>query len=115
MRSISPKVKPLPAESHVPGVVLTQADFASLGVGATPFRGGLFTVAPECTSRPDIHAVKECWMIANGAGILKYDGTAVRVEQGDVLVFDAFHEHQIYNDGPQPLVISTVWWDAHAG
>lgn len=111
----NPKVKPLPAESHVPGVVLRQADFAGLGAGVTPFRGGLFTVAPQCTSRPDKHAVRECWMIANGGGVLEYQGSTLRVEQGDVLLFEPHHQHQIHNDGVQPLVISTVWWNVHAG
>lgn len=113
MKAGNPKVRPMAAESHVPGVVLRQADFASLGEGATPFRGGLFTVAPQCTSRPDIHAVRECWMIACGGGVLHYQGSTLRVAQGDVLVFESHHQHQIHNDRHEPLVISTVWWDAH--
>lgn len=110
----SPKLGHLPAESHVPGVVLTQADFASLGEATIPFRGGLFTVAPQCTSRLDVHAVRECWMIAHGAGQLTYAGEAKRVAQGDILFFESHHSHQIHNDGVTTLVISTVWWNPDA-
>lgn len=110
----SPKVMPLAPESHVPGVVLRQADFAGIGSGMVPFRGGLFTVEPKCTSRQDVHTVRECWMIAQGKGQLTYDGHQVKVDQGDVLFFESTKSHQIYNDGEKPLVISTVWWHPDA-
>ncbi|AOR72687.1 hypothetical protein BBJ41_34290 [Burkholderia stabilis] len=110
-----PHVAAMPPESHVPGVVLRQADFAGLGDGEIPFRGGLFTVEPNCTSRLDVHAVRECWMIAQGSGRLTYDGEPVRVRAGDVLYFESHRSHQVQNDGSTPLVISTVWWQADAG
>ncbi|WP_321950373.1 cupin domain-containing protein [Burkholderia cenocepacia] len=109
-----PHVGALPPESHVPGVVLRQADFAGLGDGEIPFRGGLFTVEPNCTSRLDVHVVRECWMIAQGSGRLTYDGEPVRVQAGDVLYFESHRSHQVQNDGATPLVISTVWWQADA-
>jgi len=110
----SPKVTKLPSESHVAGVVLSQADFAGIGAGKVPFRGGLFTVASHCTSRLDQHSVRECWMIAQGQGQLTYDGVPLRVEQGDVLFFESMKSHQVHNDGDITLIISTVWWSADA-
>lgn len=110
-----PFLNRLEPESHVPGVVLVQANFAAMGRDRIPFRGGRFTVDPGCTSRLDQHDVRECWMIARGVGVLTYDGQDIRVAAGDTLFFESKHTHQIYNSSDDQLVINTVWWDVDAG
>ncbi|MEU5878732.1 cupin domain-containing protein [Spirillospora sp. NPDC047279] len=97
-------------ESSRPGVQLTEADFAAFGPGRVPFAGGRFTVEPGATSRPDVHQVTECWMIAQGSGAVTYDGTAHAVTAGDYLFFEPQKTHFVHNDGPDLLTIHTVWW-----
>jgi quercetin dioxygenase-like cupin family protein len=80
-------------------------------VGQVPFRGGLFTVEPGATSRPDTHAVTELWMVARGRGTLTYAGETLALGTGDWVLYDPHHTHQIHNDGPEELAIYALWWD----
>jgi len=91
------------------GVALRMAELDPLTKHVT---GGLFTVAPGATSRPDTHAVTEVWMIARGRGVLRYAEQVTEVSQGDMLFYEPHHTHQIHNDGSEELVIYTLWWNA---
>jgi mannose-6-phosphate isomerase-like protein (cupin superfamily) len=91
------------------GVALRMAELDPLTKHVT---GGLFTVAPGATSRPDTHAVTEVWMIAQGRGVLRYAEQVTEVSQGDMLFYEPHHTHQIHNDGSEELVIYTLWWNA---
>lgn len=91
------------------GVALRMAALDPLTKHVT---GGLFTVEPGATSRPDTHAVTEVWMVARGQGRLSYAGQTLEVSQGDMLFYEPHHTHQIHNYGSEDLVIYTLWWNA---
>lgn len=80
-------------------------------IGA-PFKVARFTVAPNCASTVDSHAVHEIWMIAQGTGELVYDGQTVRVSAPDMLYFEPPKTHLVKNDGTELLVVFSVWWSA---
>lgn len=77
-----------------------------------PFKVARFTVAPNCASTIDSHAVHEIWMIAQGTGELVYDGESVRISAPDLLYFEPPKTHLVRNDGTEPLVVFSVWWSA---
>ncbi|MFI9627975.1 cupin domain-containing protein [Streptomyces sp. NPDC052042] len=99
-----------PPSSSRPGVELREADFTAFGADRVPFEGGRFTLEPGAVSKPDTHQVSECWMIAQGSGLLTYDGADYPVTTGEYLFFEPQKTHFIHNDGSTPLVIHTVWW-----
>lgn len=98
-----------PASSR-PGVILNQARFDEVGAGRVPFAGGRFVVGPGATSRPDTHDVSEVWMLAQGSGLLNYDGADHPVSAGDCVFFEPRKTHFIHNPGTVDIVIHTVWW-----
>ncbi len=77
-----------------------------------PFKVARFTVAPNCASPVDTHAVHEIWMIAQGTGELVYDDQKVRISAPDMLYFEPPKTHLVRNDGTEPLVVFSVWWSA---
>lgn len=101
--------------SSRPGVALDQARFDAVGPGRIPFAGGRFVVAPGATSRPDTHDVSEVWMLAQGSGVLSYDGSEHCVSAGDYVFFEPRKTHFIHNTGTVDIVIHTVWWLENAG
>ena len=103
-----PRIEFSPSTSSKPGTCLTMAPF--IDHGPCPFKGGKYVVDPGSTSRPDTHDVKECWMIAQGTGMLNYDGDDFRISQGDYFYFQPQKTHIVANDGTEPLVVFTVWW-----
>ena len=105
-----PRLTLLEAGPNVPGVEMRQADFASRGDGATPFKGGHFKIQPGSTSRLDIHDVRECWMVVHGQGALAYDDQKFQVKAGDFCYFEPQKSHRIHNNGDEELLIYTVWW-----
>ncbi|MCG7563444.1 MULTISPECIES: cupin domain-containing protein [Pseudoalteromonas] len=104
----------LPPTSSRPGVELKMVDFDQFGEQRIPFEGGQFFVEPGKTSKPDTHDVSECWFIAQGQGIINYDGQEYHITQGDYLYFEPRKTHFVHNDGEQQLVIFTVWWMAQS-
>lgn len=107
-----PKLAFWQPHSSRPGVALEEAAFEACGPSIVPFEGGRFIVEPGCTSRPDTHAVRECWMVASGRGLLRYDGHEIPIRASEFLYFEPFKTHQVHNDGLEPLVIYTVWWSS---
>lgn len=105
-----PRVAFQPPSSSRPGVALHLARLEEKGAGTAPFQGGRFTVEPGRTSRPDNHAVRECWMVAAGTGVLRYDDRELRISASDFLMFEPHRTHRVHNDGDETLVIHTVWW-----
>ncbi|MBC7886375.1 MAG: cupin domain-containing protein [Ferruginibacter sp.] len=81
------------------------------GQPIAPFKGSKFIVYPNQTSPLDIHDVKECWFIAAGSGIVTCNGaTEKAVNPGDVLFFNSQQSHQVFNNGPENLLVFSVWW-----
>ncbi len=102
----------LPPELYDDAMVVDEIDFGhSTGKPLAPFKGSRFIVYPNETSPIDIHDVKECWFIASGTGVVKYDGESTReVKPGDVLLFSSQQSHEVFNNGSENLVVFSVWW-----
>lgn len=65
-----------------------------------------------CTTPLDSHNVKEAWLIANGEGILTFEGkTTKNVVAGDIVTFDANETHQLKNISDVDMLIYSLWWD----
>jgi mannose-6-phosphate isomerase-like protein (cupin superfamily) len=77
-----------------------------------PFKVARFTVAPNCASPLDSHAVHEIWMISQGTGELIYDDQKVRISAPDLMYFEPPKAHLVRNDGTEPLVVFSIWWSA---
>jgi mannose-6-phosphate isomerase-like protein (cupin superfamily) len=78
--------------------------------GSVPFKASRFTVAPGCTTPLDRHDVREMWMIASGRGRLRHCGSEVAVDAGRILFFESEEPHEVTNEGPDELVVFSIWW-----
>jgi quercetin dioxygenase-like cupin family protein len=96
--------------SSRPGTRTDEVELAPSGVPLAPFKASRFTVAPGCCSREDSHSVHEIWMVAQGEGELIYDGRSTQLQAGDVVYFEPPKPHQLYNHGPEPIVLFSIWW-----
>jgi mannose-6-phosphate isomerase-like protein (cupin superfamily) len=108
----SPQVEYRPGEDTAEGIRVFEISAAAAERMSAPFKVARFTVAPNCTSPVDSHAVHEIWMIAEGTGELIYDGQNVRINASDMLYFEPPKPHEVRNDGTEPLVVFSVWWSA---
>lgn len=109
--TIDPKVTFEEPQSSREGVFFHMAEFQNFNKEKMPFKGGKFIVGPQRTSKEDVHEVKECWFIAQGKGILTYNGEEFSIEAGNFLFFEPFKKHQVFNPSEQEdLVIHTIWW-----
>jgi mannose-6-phosphate isomerase-like protein (cupin superfamily) len=95
------------------GVTLREIDFSALKIDS-PFEMSCVKVLPGSMTPIDQHAVKECWIIAQGGGLLAYAGHVSRVHKHDILYFEPHHTHQITNDTSEMLVIYSIYWQDHA-
>jgi quercetin dioxygenase-like cupin family protein len=76
-----------------------------------PFTIARLTVDPGCATPVDSHAVTEVWVVAQGSGGLRYDGRdEIRIGPGDVVRFVPPRTHQLVNDGPETMVVHSVYW-----
>jgi len=99
-------------KANTPGTLFETIDFSRNGHEIAPFKGGRFTIQPGELSKLDQHQVRECWVVAQGEGILNHDGTPVNISPGDYVFFDSMETHQVKNTGRDVLIIHSVWWDA---
>lgn len=80
-----------------------------------PFTLARLTVEPGCATPIDSHAVTEVWLVAQGSGELRYDGRdKIRLGVGDAVRFLPPRTHQLINDGPETMVVHSVYWQAHS-
>ncbi|MBO4272819.1 cupin domain-containing protein [Microbispora triticiradicis] len=80
--------------------------------GDRPFSMARFTVAAGGATPPDSHAVKEIWLILDGAGTVRYEDRPYEVDKGDLLGFAPFAEHVAMADRGVPLSVLSIWWGA---
>jgi len=78
---------------------------------AFPFKVALFTVQPFSESRLDCHKVLEVWLIAQGKGIVEYQGEEFSISAGDVLHFHSFETHKVINTGKEDIKLFSIWWE----
>ncbi|MEV4641998.1 cupin domain-containing protein [Actinoplanes sp. NPDC049548] len=80
-------------------------------VPGAPFAVARLTVEPGHATPIDSHAVTELWMVAQGRGELRYDGRdGIRIGAGDAVRFVPPRTHQLINDGPETVVVHSVYW-----
>lgn len=76
-----------------------------------PFTLARLTVEPGHATPVDSHAVAEVWVVARGSGELRYDGAeGIRITEGDAVHLTPPRTHQLVNDGPETMVVHSVYW-----
>ncbi|MFG1915384.1 cupin domain-containing protein [Micromonospora sp. NPDC048898] len=75
-----------------------------------PFEVARWSVAPSTSSDVDVHRSREVWIIVSGTGTLTFGDRTSVLRSGDVVAFDSGVQHQIRNDGPEPLLAVSVYW-----
>ncbi len=107
-----PKLNFLPPQLLGDDVRVDVVDTAPEGVALAPFKASKIIVYPGHWSPLDNHEVKECWMISSGQGELVYnDDVKEPIKAGDVLFYDSFNSHKVFNNGSEDLIIFSLWWD----
>lgn len=105
-----PRLSLLPPTDLGPGTQVRELDFLAFGAGVAPFQASEFTVDPGCTTDPDRHRSRECWIITAGEGTLTYEGASFPVRPRDVVYFESGKTHQLHNSGRDTLVVYSFWW-----
>ena len=105
-----------------PKLTATSDPAAPEGIGwhevdlaGAPVKLARLTVEPGYTTPIDSHAVTEVWVVARGSGELRYDGVdGIRLSEGDAVRFEPPRTHQLFNDGPDTMVVHSVYWHGRA-
>src|SRR6266700_3405057 len=104
---VSPKLLFGEARAPADGVLEWRLGF---GVTTPPFQMSRDVVDAGRATVIDRHPEHEIWYIAEGEGEILYDGIACRAQQGDLFYFPPLKQHQIINNGANPLVLLAIWW-----
>jgi len=86
--------------------------FTFFSAGRTPtshMTAGLMEIACGQSLRPHRHQPPEIYFIAAGAGVVRVDGVARRVEAGDAVFIPGDAEHGLTNDGIDVLRVFYVF------
>ncbi|MCP3804351.1 cupin domain-containing protein [Allokutzneria sp. A3M-2-11 16] len=81
---------------------------------AAPFKTAVLRVDPGHTTPVDSHAVHEIWLVVRGTGELTYDGSPLRLSKDDAVYLEPPKTHEVHNDGTEPLVVHSIWWEPTA-
>jgi mannose-6-phosphate isomerase-like protein (cupin superfamily) len=101
----------LPAEALVDGMLLSLVDRASQRECTPPFRMSRFSLRPGVSSPLDQHEAQELWFVAAGRGCLTRGGThRIELTAGDIIELGARLTHTLCNTGSDELVVFSVWW-----
>ena len=69
----------------------------------------IMTIPPGGEIGEEVHEVDQILTFVSGAGKAKVGGETRNVVQGDLVVVPAGTKHNFTNDGPNPLVLYTVY------
>jgi mannose-6-phosphate isomerase-like protein (cupin superfamily) len=69
----------------------------------------IMTIPPGGEIGEETHDVDQILTFVSGAGKAKVSGETRNVVQGDLVVVPAGKKHNFVNDGPNPLVLYTVY------
>jgi len=69
----------------------------------------IMTIPPGGEIGEEVHEVDQILTFVSGAGKAKVSGDIRNVAQGDMVVVPAGRKHNFTNDGPNPLVLYTVY------
>ena len=99
-----------PEDLGLPGIGYGEFDLTGLADEKAPFRTSLISIEVGGESPLDEHAVRECWYIIRGTGILTYQGEEHTVKQKQLLFFESHHSHFVHNTGDEELLLLSIWW-----
>jgi mannose-6-phosphate isomerase-like protein (cupin superfamily) len=69
----------------------------------------IMTIPPGGEIGEEVHEVDQILTFVSGTGQAKISGQTRKVNQGDLVVVPAGHKHNFTNEGPNPLVLYTVY------
>jgi mannose-6-phosphate isomerase-like protein (cupin superfamily) len=69
----------------------------------------IMTIPPGGEIGEEVHDVDQILTFVSGAGKAKVSGQTRNVVQGDLVIVPAGKKHNFINDGPNPLVLYTVY------
>ncbi|WP_430783165.1 cupin domain-containing protein [Actinoplanes sp. G11-F43] len=69
----------------------------------------IMTVPPGGEIGEEVHEVDQILTFVSGVGKAVISGETRKVEQGDLVVVPAGRKHNFLNEGPNPLVLYTVY------
>jgi mannose-6-phosphate isomerase-like protein (cupin superfamily) len=69
----------------------------------------IMTIPPGGEIGEEVHEVDQILTFVSGVGIAKVGGEEKSVAQGDLVAVPAGTQHNFVNDGPNPLVLYTVY------
>ena len=69
----------------------------------------IMTIPPDGEIGEEVHEVDQILTFVSGVGQAKVGGQTRKVEQGDLVVVPAGKKHNFTNEGPNPLVLYTVY------
>jgi mannose-6-phosphate isomerase-like protein (cupin superfamily) len=69
----------------------------------------IMTIPPGGEIGEEVHEVDQILTFVSGVGKAKVSGETRNVVQGDLVVVPAGKKHNFTNDGPNPLVLYTVY------
>ncbi|MBD0476732.1 MULTISPECIES: class I tRNA ligase family protein [Acinetobacter calcoaceticus/baumannii complex] len=76
-----------------------------------PFGSAICKVNPKQNSQLHRHNEKECFYIISGQGLIKCNDELSPINKDDLLIFDQFDLHSIYNESDEPLEFISIWWN----
>ena len=72
----------------------------------------IMTIPPGGEIGAEVHEVDQILTFVSGVGEAKVGGQTRKVSQGDLVVVPAGKKHNFTNEGPNPLVLYTVYGPA---
>ncbi|GLO68387.1 MULTISPECIES: cupin domain-containing protein [Oceanobacillus] len=79
----------------------------------SPFGSGLIIVPPGKSTEPHCHDEEETFIILEGEGVISVDNEPKEnVYSDDVIYFEPFSVHSLYNSGKKDLKFLAIWWGA---
>ncbi|WP_250301015.1 cupin domain-containing protein [Streptomyces sp. A 4/2] len=105
----------LPTETEPDGVTVAEADLARSCFPSVPFKMARFTVPPGGTSSPDVHEVREIWVVHTGHGTLVVDGEQLPIGPGSTVGFPSHAVHEAFADRGEELTVFSFWWPVPRG
>ena len=81
------------------------------GMTADDWGGAWVQVLPGETSTPHHHEENEVFFVVRGSGVLRHGEEEHRVGFGSSMYMEPGTEHCLTNDGDEPLLFVSIWWD----
>lgn len=106
---VNPKLSFSDQETIAAGIVVNPIYFGP-NQAKIPFKATYFQVLPGCETPLDYHQEEETWIVLQGKGLLRYEGTSYCISVQDTFYFASFKKHQVLNSSDEPLLICSIYW-----